>query len=106
MVNKRGGSQLVLKYFTDNADRPITLNELVENVGLDRQQSTSAANLLVGKYTEMIRRGSGTYEWSTKEPKKDKTEMLVTIIMRKDDGTMLVKDTEDDVVYVIRPLEF
>jgi hypothetical protein len=107
-TQKRGAVQNLLSYFTSNADRPITLNELVENVGYDRGQCTTAANNLVNNpaYPQMIRTGQGIYMWATKESAKDKTEMLVTILMRKEDGSMLVKDCEDEVVYVVRPLEF
>lgn len=110
MASQRGAVQIVLEHFTKNADRPITLNELVEVTGLDRSQCTNAATNLVRNeaYPQMQRTGHGIYTWTTKsvEEKKSKTEMLVSILMRKADGSMLVKDTEDDMVYVIRPLEF
>lgn len=102
----RGTSQAILRIFTDSKNQPLTLDELVERTGLTRQQCTSAANTLVNNHTEMVRRGQGIYEWSTNSTLKPRTEMLMTIIMRKEDGTMLVKDTEDDMVYVIRPLDF
>lgn len=101
---------IVLAYVTKNPDRPLSLDELQEATSLERTQVSNALGNLLrsAKYPELEQLQRGVYRWNTKsaDKKSNRTEILISVLTTKEDGSMLVRDTEDGAVYVLRPLNF
>lgn len=99
-------------YLTQNPDRPITLDELEKELGFTRVQASGATTNLInsGRYPNLERVQHGVYRWNSAPAAgttAEATEMLISVLTRKDDGSMLVRDTEPGgIVYVMRPLDF
>lgn len=104
----------LLTIFTQNVDRPIPLEELVDLSGLNRGQCSNGVTNLIntGKYPNIERVQNGVYRWNSKPVPAEAaaapqpTEMLILVLTCKEDGSMLVRDTDGGAVYVMRPLDF
>lgn len=109
MARVKGIKQAVLEYFTANADRPITLNELERTLnGYTRSQVTQAAASLTGQYAKNLERtGSGVYTWHSMEQETTVlgNEFIVKVIDRDGDA-LLVQDTETSEVFIMEPINW
>lgn len=111
MAPPRTTSPIVLNYLTHNADRPITLDELIQETGLTRSQVSNAAGNLIacGEYPNIQRIQAGVYRWnstSISAEAEPPVEFLVVVVKRRDDGKMLVRDVNTDTLYVMEDFEF
>lgn len=95
-----------------NADRPITLEEVEKALDWPRASVNAGLVRMVKKYPDQMERiQRGVYRWSStavEQPASGTlvTEMLVTVVRRRDDGKMLVRDDNTSELYVMEPFEF
>jgi hypothetical protein len=110
MAKKMGLQEKLIAYMTSNADKPVTLAQLEEALGWSRSSVAGCAARLVETFPgNMERKRQGLYVWNSTSKAADKvlsTEMLVSVLTRRADGTILVQDTETREIYVMRQLEF
>jgi len=101
----------VLAFMTSNGDRPITLDELEQNISLRRDQISNAmGNLLRSeRYVNLEQVQRGVWRWNSNPLKpvkaSQRTEFLASVVIVKEDGSMLVRDTEGD-LYAVRRFDF
>jgi hypothetical protein len=113
-TRQRGTLPMVLDYLTANADMPITADTLVRETGHNRSSVIGSANRIIAKYPNARSGGHGIYVWDSTPPAATSTtpatpaadELLVTVVRRKADGSILVRDAETTELYVLTPFEF
>lgn len=103
-------SRDVMQYVWDNADKPITLEEVAEKLKWTSSSVSSVLSGMVKDYPDqMVRVRRGVFIWHSEkrdvEP-VEVTEMLVTIVKRREDGQLLVQDTATNSLYTMRELDW
>jgi biotin operon repressor len=104
---RTGASQEVMQYLTSNTDRPLIRAQLANELGMEKWQVSNAINTLAAKFPQVERPVNGIYRWNSKvveKPQVPKTELIVKVVDRKADGTLLV--TDETSVYVMRKLDW
>jgi len=95
----------VLDFMTANADKPHSIKAIADATGLTEMQAANAAADLMHKFKQMTRPRRGIYEWVSDAGTNRADEFIVTVVMRKPDGRMLVFIDEDNTkLFVLSPL--
>jgi hypothetical protein len=96
-------SRKLLDFLTSNADKPWTVQGLVETTGLDERQVPNAFNTLTIQFPKQaVRKGRGVYIWLSRPEDIVADEFIVKVVARKPDR-ILVMD-EQDRLFVMTPL--
>jgi len=97
----------VFNYFTANADRPITLDELQKQFSnFSRSTISSGAARLRHVYSNLGKINKYTYIWNSVPVSAPVKELYLTVLQSKEDGTMLAVNTVNEKVYVCKELDF
>jgi hypothetical protein len=98
----------VLTFLTENADRPITMDEIVESLGVNRGSLSSALIRIGERYPNLSKKTKSSWVWSSVAPEREEQipgELLLKVIQAKD-GKILAQDEENQKMYVLTELEF
>lgn len=108
-----GVAESVTAYMTANADRPVTVNELLANAPRNASRSAVCTGTvrLHEKFPDRMQRVSkGVWIWNSDgvapeiTPTKAPALVMVRILKMRDDGEFLAIDDETDNLYTVRPL--
>lgn len=104
-------SRQVVDYVLANADRPLTVDEVAKALDWGISSTSTTLSRMLQDYPNNMRRPRrGVYIWHSEgqsEPESTRSAYMVSVIRRKDDGTMLVRDMDDETaLYVMRPFDF
>lgn len=109
---KAGLQKALIGYFQENADRVITLDELTRQFPeWARSSHSSAANILTSRFSDrMVKLGWGAWRWDSKDhtppTEMTKLELLLIEVKRNEQGKILMRDTENNTLYVVTEFEF
>jgi DNA-binding transcriptional regulator GbsR (MarR family) len=107
-LNRRvRAGQEVLTYMTANADKPLVASEIADALNMNVMQVSNAVTHMIPNFPNIQRIQRGVYKWNstvTEKPQEPETELIVKIVDRKADGTLLV--TDETSVYVMRKLDW
>lgn len=102
----------MIAWFQANADRAVTLDELTAHFNeYHRGSVSSAVGILTRKLPDnLVKVAQGVWRYDSKSHPiltvQTKTELLLTEVKRKDDGTLLMMDSDTNLLYVVREFDF